>query len=204
MNNITFSFLVTTVAGLSTMLGTIPIFFKFKNTDNITNGAISFAAGVMASVSIFSLLPESMELLSKKHTILGSIILIIIFALIGILLASFIDKVFKKIDNKLYKLGIINSIALMIHNIPEGILTFSTTTANVSLGITLALSIMFHNIPEGISISIPIYYSTGNRFKAFLYTFISGISELLGALITYIFLYNYINFSCHIFKWRNK
>ena len=195
MNNITFSFLVTTVAGLSTMLGTIPIFFKFKNTDNITNGAISFAAGVIASVSIFSLLPESMELLSKKHTILGSIILIIIFALIGILLASFIDKVFKKIDNKLYKLGIINSIALMIHNIPEGILTFSTTTANVSLGITLALSIMFHNIPEGISISIPIYYSTGNRFKAFLYTFISGISELLGALITYIFLYKYINFS---------
>ena len=166
MNNITFSFLVTTVAGLSTMLGTIPIFFKFKNTDNIINGSISFAAGVMASVSIFSLLPESMELLSKKHTILGSIILIIIFALIGILLASFIDKVFKKIDNKLYKLGIINSIALMIHN-----------------------------IPEGISISIPIYYSTGNRFKAFLYTFISGISELLGALITYIFLYKYINFS---------
>ena len=80
----------------------------------------------------------------------------------------------------------------MLHNIPEGILTFSTTTVNVGLGITLALSILFHNIPEGISISVPIYYSTKSKFKAFIYTFISGFSEILGAVITYIFLYKYI------------
>lgn len=195
MNNVTFSFLVTGVAGLSTLLGIIPIFLKIKNTKNIINASISFASGVMLSVSIFSLLPESIKLLSEKYTTLGVILLTIIFALVGILLASFIDKIFRKIDNKLYKLGIINCIALMLHNLPEGILTFSTTTADISLGITLALSIMFHNIPEGISISIPIYYSTKSKWKAFIYTFISGASELLGAFITYIFLYRYINFT---------
>lgn len=195
MNNLTFSFLVTTIAGLSTLLGMIPVFIKFKNTNNIINTSLSFASGVMLSVSIFSLLPESIELLSKRYNILGVTLLTIIFALIGIFLASTIDKIFRKIDNKLYKLGIINCLALMIHNIPEGILTFSTTTTNISLGITLALSIMFHNIPEGISISIPIYYSTKSKLKAFFYTFISGISELLGALITYIFLYKYIDFT---------
>ena len=109
------------------------------------------------------------------------------------LLTSFIDKIFKKIDNKLYKIGIINMLALMIHNIPEGILTFSTTTTNISLGLTLALSIMFHNIPEGLSISIPIYYSTNSRKKAVLYTAISGFSEVLGAILTYLFLFKYIN-----------
>ena len=195
MNKITFSFLVTTVAGLSTLLGMIPVFLKIKNKDKIINASLSFASGVMLSVSLNFLLPESLNFFKKQYTLLGGILLLLIFFLIGILLASLIDKVFKKIDNKLYKLGIINSLALMIHNIPEGILTFSTTTTNVSLGITLALSIMFHNIPEGISISVPIYYSTGSKFKAFIYTFISGFSEIIGALITYLFLYKYINYS---------
>ncbi len=195
MNNVTFSFLITFIAGISTLLGMIPVLINFKNTKNIINASLAFASGVMLSVSLFSLLPESINLLSKKYSLLATIILIIIFALVGVFLASFIDKIFKRIDNKLYKLGIINCIALMIHNIPEGILTFSTTTADISLGITLALSIMFHNIPEGISISIPIYYSTKSKLKAFFYTFISGISELLGAFITYIFLYHYINYT---------
>ena len=193
MSNIKFSFLVTSIAGLSTLIGMIPIFLKIKNKDTIINASLSFASGVMLSASLFSLLPESMDLLQEKYNDKGIIILVLLFSIIGIFLASFIDKIFKNIDNKLYKLGIINSLALMIHNIPEGILTFSTTTVNVSLGIALALSILFHNIPEGISISVPIYYSTNSKFKAFIYTFISGFSEIIGAIITYIFLYKYIN-----------
>lgn len=193
MNNITFAFVVTSIAGLSTLIGMIPIFIKFKNTNKLISISLSFAAGVMASVSIFSLIPESFELFRITYRLIPTIILLLLFFLLGILLASIIDKIFKQIDNKLYKIGIINTLALMIHNIPEGILTFSTTTTNISLGITLALSIMCHNIPEGISISVPIYYSTKSRLKAFFYTAISGFSEILGAFITYLFLYKYID-----------
>ena len=193
MNSIIFAFIVTTVAGLSTMLGIIPIYIKFKDTDKIICMALAFASGIMFSVSINSLIPESYDLLKENLNINKVIILMILFFLIGVLLTSFIDKIFKKIDNKLYKIGIINMLALMIHNIPEGILTFSTTTTNISLGLTLALSIMFHNIPEGLSISIPIYYSTNSRKKAVLYTAISGFSEVLGAILTYLFLFKYIN-----------
>lgn len=195
MTNIIFSFLVTTIAGLSTMLGMIPVFFKIKDKHKIINASLSFASGVMLSVSINSLFKESVTFLLKSYNLKTTIILLILFIIIGILISSFIDKILKKIDNKLYKLGVINTIALIIHNIPEGILTFSTTTANLSLGITLALSIMFHNIPEGISISIPIYYSTKSKGKAFIYTFISGFSEIFGAFITYIFLYKFIDYS---------
>ena len=84
-------------------------------------------------------------------------------------------------------------ITIIIHNIPEGIATYITTTNNFKLGLLFSISIALHNIPEGISISIPIYYSTNNKRKAFIYTFISGISELFGALITYLFLSKYIN-----------
>lgn len=193
MNSIIFAFIVTTVAGLSTMLGIIPIYIKFKDSDKIICMALAFASGIMFSVSINSLIPESYDLLKENLNTNKVIILMILFFLIGVLLTSFIDKIFKKIDNKLYKIGIINMLALMIHNIPEGILTFSTTTTNISLGLTLALSIMFHNIPEGLSISIPIYYSTNSRKKAVLYTAISGFSEVLGAILTYLFLFKYIN-----------
>lgn len=193
MNNITFAFLITTIAGLSTLIGIIPIYLKIKNTKKLICISLAFASGVMSSISIFSLTPESYELLRENLRIAPSIILMIIFFLIGILITSFFDKVFQKLENKLYKIGIINTLALMIHNIPEGILTFSTTTSNISLGITLAISIMCHNIPEGISISVPIYYSTKSKKKVWFYTIISGFSEVLGAILTYLFLYSFIN-----------
>ena len=185
--------MVTTIAGLSTLIGMIPIYIKFKNTNRLICISLSFAAGVMLSVSIFSLLPESFDLLRNELRIIPSIVLMLIFFLVGILISSILDRIFQNLNNKLYKIGIINTLALMIHNIPEGILTFSTTTNNISLGLTLALSIMCHNIPEGISISVPIYYSTKSRKKVFFYTAISGFSEVLGAVLTYLFLYKFIN-----------
>lgn len=186
MNSITFAFLITMIAGLSTLIGIIPIYINFKNINKIICISLAFASGVMTSVSIFSLLPES-------YKMLNNIVLVVIFILIGIIISKLLDKLLKEIDNKLYKLGIINTIALMLHNIPEGILTFSTTSINISLGISLAISIIFHNIPEGISISVPIYYSTKSKRKAWFYVFISGFSETLGAIITYLFLYKFIN-----------
>src|SRR5699024_10400042 len=76
---------------------------------------------------------------------------------------------------------------------PEGVATFLSSSTNRGLGLSLALAISFHNIPEGISIAIPIYFSTKSRFKAFLYTLISGLSEPLGAILAYLFLSNIIN-----------
>ena len=80
----------------------------------------------------------------------------------------------------------------MLHNIPEGITTFISSHHDLSLGITLSIGIALHNIPEGISIAIPIYYATKNKKKAIFLTFISGFSELLGAILAYLFLAPYI------------
>ena len=81
-------------------------------------------------------------------------------------------------------------LAIILHNIPEGIATFLTTNANAKLGITLAIAIALHNIPKGISISVPLYFGTGSKTKAILYTFISGISEFFGSILAYLFLKN--------------
>ena len=94
----------------------------------------------------------------------------------------------KTSDGKLYKVGIISMLAIILHNIPEGIATFIAGNSDKSLAISLTIAIALHNIPEGISIAVPIYYSTKSKFKAFSYTLISSLSEPFGALLTYLFL----------------
>ena len=195
MNNIGISFLLTILAGLSTMLGTILIFVKIKNEDKIIAGSLSFASGVMISVSIFDLVPESISMLSESFSGLGVIIVTFLFIMLGIIISSFIDNKLPSNYNNtpLYKVGIISMIAIILHNIPEGVATFISSTKDISLGLSLAIAIAMHNIPEGISISVPIYYSTGSKKKALLYTFISGLSEPFGAIIAYLFLMPFIN-----------
>ena len=195
MNRTLFSFLITFFAGITTLIGLLPIYIKRFNTSKIISSSLAFSAGVMISISIFSLIPESSLLIRNEIKYFPTILIVMIFVVIGI---CFSDKIDRKIEekisnNNLYKLGIISIIVLILHNIPEGITTFISTKANVSLGLSLSIGIALHNIPEGISIAVPIYYSTKNRKKAILYTLISGFSEFLGAVIAYLFLAKYIN-----------
>ena len=184
-----YSFLLTFIAGFSTMIGTILIFFKGK-TNRVVVGSLSFASGVMLTVSILDLIPEAITLLNYKS--IAEIFIITVFMVLGALLTRKIDKCMPEVDNGskkgLYRVGIISMFAIIMHNIPEGIATFMTTSTNLSLGLSLTIAIALHNIPEGISIAVPIYYSTGNRKKALFYTFVSAISEPFGALLAFLFL----------------
>lgn len=187
MNNISISFIITSLAGLSTLIGTFMIFFK--NKDSIISSSLSFTSGVIISICLFDLIPNSFNKIHERFLFIPTILYILIFLCLGVIIDLIIEKLIKY-DNKLYKIGILSMISLMIHNIPEGIITFVASSTNISFGITLSIAIALHNIPEGILISIPIYYSSKSRFKAFLYTFIGGMSELLGGIFGYMFFNN--------------
>ena len=190
-----YSFIITSIAGFSTLLGLIPCFIKNNSKEKIIAASLSFSAGVMLTISQLSLIPESLNLFIWKFKLFPATIILAIFIVLGIIFSMKIDQKIEKIitNNSLYKLGIISVIALMLHNIPEGITTFVSSNMDTKLGLILAISIALHNIPEGISIAIPIYYSTNKMSKAFIYTLISGFSELLGAVLAALFLTNYIN-----------
>ncbi len=187
-------FLLCLIAGLSTLLGSLFIFIK-GNKENIIKLSLAFASGVMFSVSIFDLIPESLTMF--QSTSKNSIFLnIIVFIIIGLVIPLFIDKILpNKLNqnNKLYKLGIFTMIAIIIHNIPEGIATYISSETNIKLGIAITIAIAMHNIPEGISIAMPVYYATKNKKKAIGLTFLSGMSEPLGAVIAFLFLNPIIN-----------
>lgn len=192
--NIITSLLISLLAGLSTIIGSLLIFIPIKkeHINKFITLSLGFSLSVMICISIFDLLPESIKYLYKKYNIIV-IILILIAFIISYILIKVINKLIKKNENNLYKLGILSMITLMLHNIPEGILTFLSSMQNIKIGIKMAIAIALHNIPEGIAIGIPIYYASKSKIKAINKTFISGISEFIGALFAYIFIARHIN-----------
>ena len=161
-----YPFILTTLAGMATMIGTIPIFVKIKNPDRLIAAVCAFASGVMISVSVFDLIPEAINYFRGMYKGIIIILITFIFIILGMYTSLVMDKLVNKVSdgNNLFKVGILSMIVIILHN-----------------------------IPEGISIAIPLYYSTGSKLRAVLYTLVSALSELLGAIITYLFLGRYIN-----------
>ncbi len=167
------------------MIGTLSIFIKNRDKEIIYK-FLMMSASIMIYTSIFDLIPSSYNYISNVYNVFFSIILIIIYMFFGMLLTSIFSR--KNKGESLFKLGIISMIAIIFHNIPEGMITFVSSIKDIKLGISLSFAIMLHNIPEGIAIAVPIYYSTKSRLKAFIYTFVAGFSETFGALLAYIFI----------------
>ncbi len=89
---------------------------------------------------------------------------------------------------RLMRMGLFTALAIAIHNFPEGLATFLAALQDPALGLAIAAAIALHNIPEGISVSVPIFYATGDRKKAFIYSLLSGLAEPVGAGIAYLLL----------------
>ena len=183
-------FMMTFLAGMSTLIGILPIFIKVKNTNKIISLSCAFASGIMLCLSCFDLIPNGIKEIGNINDSLITILICFSFVFLGIITEFILEKITNSfsLDNNLYRIGILSMITLIIHNIPEGIVTYMVSSNNTILGLSVALAIAIHNIPEGISIAVPIFYATGSKFKAIMYTLISAFSELFGAIITYLFI----------------
>ncbi|PKP11409.1 MAG: zinc transporter ZupT [Bacteroidetes bacterium HGW-Bacteroidetes-4] len=208
--NVLFAFALTLFAGLSTGIGSALAFFTKRTNTRFLTYSLGFSAGVMIYVSLVEIFQKSVhsfaEIYSPKasyaFTLLAFFGGIAFIALIDMLIPSYenpheirsieeIDKAEYKIEKnkKLARMGLFSALAIAIHNFPEGIATFAAGLANPEVAIPIAFAIAIHNIPEGIAVSVPIYYATGNRRKAFLLSFLSGLAEPVGALVGFVFIY---------------
>lgn len=214
-NNYLFAFGLTLFAGLSTGLGSFIGLLFGRQSVRFLAVALGLSAGVMIYISFMELLPEAQHSLTiALGTSIGNWVSLIAF-FSGMLVIALIDKLIpeevnphemihhpersinelnspEEILNRDYsslrRVGIFTAIAIAIHNFPEGMATFTTALTDPSLGIAIAIAIAIHNIPEGIAVSVPIYYATGDRKKAFLHSFLSGLAEPLGALVGFTIL----------------
>ena len=199
LTNVYIGFALATFAGLSTGIGSLlGLYSKFENK-RLLSLALGFSAGVMIYVSFMELLLLSFDSLGGLYgDTYGKLIGVTSF-IAGLLIMLFIDQLFdhhsiadfisrssNKEESLLIRTGVFSAIALAIHNFPEGFATFTAAVYDPAVGMTLAIAIAIHNIPEGLAVSVPIYYATKSKSKAFWISFASGLAEPLGAVIGFL------------------
>ena len=217
MENIMFAFTLTLIAGLSTGIGSLIAFFAKKTNKKFLSISLGFSAGVMIFVSMIEIYQKAQEaLVSDLGDKPGAWMTAVAF-FGGMFLIGIIDKLIpsaenphepknvladcescgdcevcvkerKKEQNKLMRMGLFTALAIAIHNFPEGMATFVSAFQDPGVAIPIVAAIAIHNIPEGIAVSVPIYQATGSKKQAFLYSFVSGLAEPVGALIGWLVL----------------
>lgn len=189
--------LITLFAGLATTIGGAIAFVMKKGDLKVLSVGLGFSAGVMIFLSFTDMLPEADKLLAANFpyshewiTFLGFVIGLVIAILIDYFLPDHIDT-----DDvlhpdepahheyKIKRAGLFTAVAICVHNFPEGMATFFTTTQDITLGLSVGLAIAIHNIPEGIAVAMPMYHVTGKKRYAMLYAALSGITEPVGAIV---------------------
>lgn len=212
MSNFIFAFGLTLFAGLCTGIGSSLAFFTKKTNTKFLSISLGFSAGVMIYVSMIEIFVKAKTSLTAEVGMKSGSWLTVISFFAGMLIIALIDKFIPSGENphdiykiedienknaiknsKLLRMGMFTALAVAIHNFPEGLATFISTLQEPSIAIPIAVAIAIHNIPEGIAVSVPIYYATGDKKKAFLYSFLSGLSEPLGAIVGYLILMPFMN-----------
>lgn len=197
--------LLTLGAGLATGIGSAIAFFARRTNKRLLSFSLGLSGGVMIYVSFVELFHQANVALTAEWGARTGTVATVASFFAGILLIGIIDRLVPTFENpheahlveemekqprnpKLMRMGMMTALAIGIHNFPEGIATFTSAMDNPTLGVAIAAAIAIHNIPEGIAVSIPIYYATGNRRKAFTLSLLSGLAEPIGALLACLVL----------------
>ena len=177
--------LLTAGAGFSTTIGSLLGLAVRKPGPKFMGFTLGFSAGVMLLVSFVELLPNSVQTIGFFPAHVGFFVGMLSFLLIDTLVPheyiGQIDHAESRSDGGLMRTGLLVALGVGVHNFPEGMVTFAGALEDVRLGLAIAVAIAIHNVPEGLAVSAPIYAATGSRGKAFFWSFLSGVSEPVGA-----------------------
>jgi len=200
-----FALSLTIIAGLSTGVGSLLAFLSKSFNPRLLAGALGFSAGVMIYVSMIEIFVKAKDSLVEVYGDKTGYLVTTVAFFAGIALIALIDALVPERENPhephegseagtkpahagLMRMGLFSALAIAIHNFPEGLATFVGALSDPALGISITIALAIHNIPEGIAVAMPIYYATGNRRKAFLYSALSGFAEPVGALVGFFLL----------------
>lgn len=204
-SDILYPLLLTLGAGLATGIGSAIAFLTRHTNKRLLSFSLGLSGGVMIYVSFVELFQQSQLTLAAEWGQRPGTAMTVACFFAGILLIGIIDRLVPSVENpheahrveemaeqprnpKLMRMGLMTALAIAIHNFPEGIATFTTAVDDTTLGAAIAVAIAIHNIPEGIAVSVPVYYATGDRAKAFRLSLLSGVAEPVGALLAWLVL----------------
>lgn len=194
MEALLYSFL----AGISTVLGVILLQIFGKPSTKVLSALLGFAGGIMLAISVFELMPESVELGSMTSAIVGFLLgVLMMFALDKIVPHSHLSEPdnlmvenpenFKTAQSPMLRTGYLVLFGIALHNIPEGLAIGAGLESSPELGLFIAIAIALHNIPEGLAIAGPLKAGGVSAWKLLLFTLIAGLMTPLGTALGLIF-----------------
>ena len=136
-------------------------------------------AGAMLTVSALQLIPSALD--SGLDVMQVLLVTCLGFALVVALSSVKFDKDASKNKNP----ALLITVALSLHNLPEGAAPIGATLVDFQTGLTTSLVLALHNIPEGIAISATALLAGYRRRMALLLTLAATLSEALGAIAVY-------------------
>lgn len=182
--------LLTLFLGLFLLVGLGIVFFT-KNNNKIVNFSIGLALGVMIMLVVSDLLPEAYEMISINQNSLDTIITIIVSILIGIVILKILDLYIpdhdEHNDDQLLHIGIVSSVALVLHNIIEGMALYGVMMTSYKLGLFVCIGVGLHNIPLGLTITSTLYKANKNKKKTFITVLLVSLSTFVGGLLMFLF-----------------
>lgn len=171
----------------TTIGGFIGVSFN-KTSNKFLSFILSLASGLMISVVCFDLIPEALEITNIGNVVVATTTGVIAMIICDVIVQQKLNVKKNKINmnnekGRLLKTGIIVSIGLALHNIPEGLAIGAGFEASFKLGFSLAIAIAIHDVPEGISMAVPMKTGGVNRLTIIGCVFLSGIATGVGAFI---------------------
>jgi ZIP family zinc transporter len=194
--NIGVALLLSALAGLSTTVGSFAAIFVRKPGTRFMSLTLGFSAGVMLLLSFMELLSHGIETIGFLSAYVAFFVGMLIMFLLDVVIPHHYMGERDRSEGgngELFKTGLLVALGIGVHNFPEGMATLTGTLQDVSLGLAIALAIALHNIPEGLAVSVPVYAATGSRSKAFLWSFLAGVAEPVGAAVAALILLPFLN-----------
>jgi zinc transporter, ZIP family len=191
--NVLFALALTILARLSTGIGSAIAFFTRTTNRKFLSLSLGFLAGVMIYVSFIEIFPKAKTAMLEHFSSDGAGLAdadankmaywYTVFAFFaGIFIIALINRVIPSGENP-----------HELHAVEEMTETRQDNKKLMRMGLFTNLAIRIHNFPEGIAVSVPIYYTTKSRRKAFWYSFTSDLSKPIGAIIGYLILMPFLN-----------
>lgn len=212
MDNAVFAaFAVTIAAGLATLLGWLTVVRGSTANPRMLAFGLAFSAGAMIYVSLVEIFVKSQDSFASAAWFAGgdqaayAMATLMLFFGVGLVIAldRLVPNPHGQLDSNpnvastpnrrapdplLARAGLLAAAAITAHNVPEGLATFFSTLNDPGVGSSLAIAIAVHNVPEGVAIALPIFYATGSKSQALIWTLVSALAEPLGALLGYLVL----------------
>lgn len=205
-SDIWFGFIITSIAAVSTFLGTITSLY-FRQVNHRTLAVIlGFAAGIMLYTAFMKLMPDAVSILSSRLSYRETKWLTTCWFFMGIVLLyplGYLVYTWKKQEERRYdesmlhyrRVAILVVLTITAHSFVEGLATFLSYLSTPLVAVPLVISIIVHNFPEGMTIGALFnkINTTMDRRKALLYSIMASLFEPVGAVVSYFFILKYSN-----------